>query len=255
MDNKNFPILIVEDDYISKESLKGYLQNLGYFKILEAKNSQEALQHCKDNNILLTFLDIGLTDSELDGIELGKKLNGTSDSAIVFTSSFTDNTTLHRSDEVNHQNYLAKPLREKDVSVAIRKALKEKVSSKVLIKTNQGKCAFMNQSDEVYVKRNDKFYQKVYVEDILYIKANNGGVSVYTLASGQLFTYTTLTSFMNQYDHPDIIKIHNGHAVNKKHIAAKSDSLIRLVDGSELPIGLKWRLSINSHFNMIKPKS
>lgn len=255
MESKNFTILIVEDDYNSKESLKGYLQNLGYFKIIEAKSSQEALELCKTNNILLAFLDIGLMDSELDGIELGKKLNSLTDAAIVFTTAFADNTTIDRSEEVDHQKYLTKPLRERDVQAAIRKAFNLKVRPKVLVRTTQSRCIFQNQEEEIYIKGKDKFYRRINVQDIIYIKANNGGVSVNTVSCGELFTYTTLTSFLRQYEHSDIIKIHNSHAINKKLISSKSESLVRMIDGTELAIGTKWRVHIDAHFNMIKPKA
>ena len=255
MKNKNFAILVVEDDYNATESLKGYLQNLGYFKILLAKNSQEALKQCRDDNILLTFLDIGLVDSELDGIELGKQLNKLTDTAIVFTSSFTDSTTLDRSDEVDHQNYLPKPLREKDVAVAIKKALKDKMKPKVLVRTSHSQCAFMDQDDQIFIKRNDKFYQKVNVNDILYVTTHKGGVTVHTKSGPSPFTYTTLASFLSQFNHPDIIRIHKSHAVNKRQITAKSDSQVKLSDTTELTIGAQWRKSINKHFHLIKPKS
>ncbi len=232
MKSKNFTILIVEDEYNCKVALKNHLKNLGYFKIIEAKSSQEALDLCKTNNVLLAFLDIGLTDSELDGIELGKELNKVTDAAIIFTTSFTDNTTLNRSEEVDHQIYLPKPLRERDINVAIKKALRDKAKPKVLVRTTQHHCVFQNQDEEVYIKGNDKFYKKIHVHDIVYIKAGNGGVSVHTLDNGTLFTYTTLTSFLRQYYHPDILKIHNGHAINKRHISGKSESTVKMIEGT-----------------------
>ena len=155
MINKNFPILIVEDDYHAKEALKSHLKNLGYFKIIEAKSSQEAEEICKTNNVTLTFLDIGLADSELDGIGLGKRLNIISETAIVFTTSFTDNTTMERADSVDHQIYIPKPLRERDVAVAIRNALKEKIKPKVLFRTGKNNCVFREATEDIYIKGKD----------------------------------------------------------------------------------------------------
>jgi DNA-binding LytR/AlgR family response regulator len=133
--------------------------------------------------------------------------------------------------------------------------MKDKAKPTVLVRTTQNQCIFQNQAEDIYIKGSDKFYKKIHIHDIVYIKADNGGVSVYTLDSGVLFTYTTLTSFLKQYKHSDIIKIHNGHAINKKHISSKSESLVRMIDGTELAIGMKWRVHIDAHFNMIKPKA
>ncbi len=252
MQTDNLTILIVEDDYNHKIALKNCLKSLGYHKVFEARNSQEAIELCESNKFQVAILDIGLVDSTLDGIELGKELNRITEASIIFTTSFSDHTTLTRSAEVDHQTYLSKPIRERDLKVALHKAVMAKSNSSSATKSSLKEANLQECRDDIYIKGADKFYKRILVDDIIYIKADTGGVNVVTLNNGKLFVYTTLSSFLRQYPHPDIIRVHKGHAVNKSKINSKSESIINMINGKELAIGAKWRDALDSQIFILK---
>lgn len=252
MKNKNINILIVEDDYNQKENLKNHLENIGYTRLLFAKNSQEALAYFKECSIQLSFLDVGLVDSELDGIELGKRINEISNCKIVFTTSFTDHSTIDRSADVENHKYLAKPINERDIAVVMRTVFRETKDQKVLVSTSSTDCELIDR--DLLIKGNDKIQHVIKGQDLLRISTGHAGISIHTINGVLIFNYTTLASFMRQYNHPDIIRIHKGHAINKRRMKAKYEGCVILEDDTELPIGETWRRSINEHFNVIKPK-
>jgi len=69
--NKN--ILIIDDEKDIRESISGILSDEGYVSFV-AKNSSEALVEIKKNVFDTIILDVWLNDSDLDGIQLLKKI-------------------------------------------------------------------------------------------------------------------------------------------------------------------------------------
>ena len=69
--NKN--ILIIDDEKDIRESISGILSDEGYVSFV-AKNSREALVQIEKNVFDTIILDVWLNDSDLDGIQLLKKI-------------------------------------------------------------------------------------------------------------------------------------------------------------------------------------
>ncbi|MEZ5055480.1 MAG: response regulator [Saprospiraceae bacterium] len=176
----NIAILVVEDDFTTRSSMFTALSSLGYEKIFTAKNSQKAMEIVAKEDIDLALLDVGLVQSDLDGISLAKSIkNRCPDTKLIFTTSFSDKTTLDRSSEVDHQNFLIKPVGNEQLSVSIQKAFSEENSIRQVLTPNQ--CPFSVLTDHVYIKsKNDKYYYKVRIQDILYLETTNKGVEFFT---------------------------------------------------------------------------
>ncbi len=254
MRTKNISILVVEDEFIHRETIVNNLKELGYFKIFEATNAKEALLICKQENIVLSFVDIGLMNSNLDGIELAKEINLLSQSSIVFTTSYSDKSTLERITDVRFEEYILKPVDERRLFVAIELVM-SKSSSKIqeaLISQSRNSCP-LDTTEDVFVKGNTKFFYRIPSDNIIYVKAELGGINIVTIDKTQ-FTYTSLSNFISYYNNPDILRIHRSYAVNKRHVIGKSDTELKMIDGTVLSIGSKQRPKVNQHFLMLKPK-
>ena len=248
---KNIPVLIVEDEFLHKETIINGLTNLGYTNIYDAPNAEKAIEICKQNNIILSFVDIGLSNSDMDGIELAKQLNKISNSLIIFTTSYSDNTTLERIKDVDFQEYILKPVNERRLFVAINLAFSKlkKVAKKAIVSG----AALNRAIEDIFVKGTTKYFEKIKASEIIYIKAESGGINIFTIDKKQ-FIYNSLNEFIEYYNHPDIIKIHRSYAVNKKNVIGKSGTEIKMIDGTILPIGSKEKQKMDKHFLILKNK-
>ncbi len=154
-------------------------------------------------------------NSDLDGIELAKEINLLSQSSIIFTTSYSDKSTLERIKDVRFEEYILKPVDERRLFVAIELVM-SKSSSKIqeaLISQSRNSCPF-DTTEDVFVKGNTKFFDRIPSDNIIYVKAELGGINIVTIDKTQ-FTYTSLSNFISYYNNPDILRIHRSYAVNK----------------------------------------
>lgn len=246
----NISILIVEDDFTTRVAMTDALISLGYEDIHTAKNSQEATKLLENNDFDLVLLDIGLAKSEMDGITLAKEINDRYPRIkLIFTSSFSDQSTLERSSQVSHQNYLVKPVGNEQLSVSIQKAFTSREESQIPHSSRDFQCPFSVVQDEIYIKsKNDKYYYKVNIRDVLYLETCNKGVEFNTI-SQRFFTYTSLSETLKKLAHPSLVQVHKRYVINTMAIKAKSDTDILLINNKEIPIGRSFKNNdLDAHF-------
>jgi len=111
-------VLIVEDEIIAMQYLKGILQSLNITSIFEAKNAKDAEHIINLIKIDLVFMDINIQGA-IDGIECAKRLNQSYFLPIVFTTAHNDSETIKETSQTNIFGYLSKPFDEKDVEIAL----------------------------------------------------------------------------------------------------------------------------------------
>ncbi|HWV73936.1 MAG TPA: sigma-54 dependent transcriptional regulator [Pseudosphingobacterium sp.] len=113
----NTKILIVEDQFIEADNLRGILRGAGYFVCKIARSVPEALQIIEDEKPRLVLLDIYLK-GPLTGIDLAKTLRERN-IAFVFLSANSNKQTLDAAKATRPYGFLVKPFREKDVLVML----------------------------------------------------------------------------------------------------------------------------------------
>ena len=77
-------ILIIDDEVDIANNIKAILSDENYNTSI-AHNSKDALQQLSDNNYSLIILDVWLTNSDLDGIGILKKLRETNLTPVSYT--------------------------------------------------------------------------------------------------------------------------------------------------------------------------
>ncbi|MBV7532337.1 sigma-54 dependent transcriptional regulator [Chitinophaga sp. sic0106] len=113
----NTKILIVEDQFIEADNLRGILRGAGYIVCKIARSVPEALQIIEDEQPSLVLVDIYLKGS-LTGIDLAKTLRERN-IAFVFLSANSNKQTLDAAKATRPYGFLVKPFREKDVLVML----------------------------------------------------------------------------------------------------------------------------------------
>ncbi len=110
-------ILILEDQFIEANNLRGILKNEGYEVLPLASSVPEALVILKKETPDLVLLDIYL-DGPQTGIDLAGILKSR-DIAFVYLSANSDRAILEKAKATEPYGFLVKPFRKKDVLVTL----------------------------------------------------------------------------------------------------------------------------------------
>lgn len=245
MSLSNIKILVVEDNPITADNMQENLKTLGYILVKHTPTSKECRNALSQTQYDIILMDIGLRDSDEDGIALAAWVNDQyPKSKIIFTTSFSDRNTILRSEKVIHQNYLVKPVTERQLFVSIEKALGEEISQ------NQQETPIVY--DSIYIKGKSKFYEKVLYDDIIYIMSDQGSGSFIFSGKCDYFTYKSLQSILDKITSPYIIRVHRKYAVNIKNVSMVSEQEIETNMGTEIPIGPAYKEDVRKYFNRLK---
>lgn len=241
--SSNIKILIVEDDPVTAETMISSLNALGYTSIVHCSNDSD-LKHLKNLKAFdIALLDIGLRNSNSDGIDIGHYLNENNSSLkLIFTTSFSDRNTLVRSEKVVHDNFLIKPISERQLYVAIERAL---VNSKSVRTTKL--------ADRIFLKGKAKYYERVFIGDILYMESDKVGTLIHT-TNGIYFTYNNLGNLLSSIKSEMIVRVHRKFVVNIKCVHKISDSELELENGQFISIGPSFKRFVHQSFHRVSPR-
>lgn len=103
--------------------------------------------------------------------------------------------------------------------------------------------------DAVFVFEKDNFYQKIPIQDILWIEALKNGCKIITMRRPYTVS-VTLQEFEQRFRHPSIVRIHDEYLVNITKVSG-FDSDYTVVHQSKLPLSMAFRRSVTEHFNLI----
>ena len=115
-------ILIVDDEKLARQRLRGLLEQLDddHSIIAEASNGREALESWHQNQADLLLLDIRMPG--IDGLQVaGELARQKSPPAIIFTTAYDDYAL--QAFEKNAVDYLLKPIRKDRLQSALAKAV------------------------------------------------------------------------------------------------------------------------------------
>lgn len=115
-------ILIVEDEYILAIILKENLESLGY-EVLDIIDSGEiAMATAARLRPNLVLMDIRLR-GETDGIQAAEQIWQELQIPVIYVTGYSDRSTVARATLTSPFGYILKPVREKELYVAIQTAL------------------------------------------------------------------------------------------------------------------------------------
>ena len=225
MDYKNqflLKILVIEDDRLVADQLTEQLSEIGYEQVTLAHDSTSAFDIFVNQKPDFLILDIGLVDSPLDGIELCKQLHTTRPTPTIFLSGFSDQATLAKVKTVPHSNYLIKPCSTRQLFVSIDRAIDE------FAKVQQGaaaisNCYFTLQENHFYIKGSNSAYERVEVADIKWIETVRGGIELHLSDAKTYMLTASLNSFILQFQHPSLVRVHRSFMINKDNVSAIKD--------------------------------
>ncbi len=114
-------ILVVEDELILAEDMRGNLIALGYRVPEAVVSGEEAIRQAEEMRPDLVLMDIKL-QGEVDGIQAAERIQRL-DIPVIFITAFSDDVTLQRSKIAGPFGYIIKPVETRELHVAVEIAL------------------------------------------------------------------------------------------------------------------------------------
>ncbi|QJR79500.1 EAL domain-containing protein [Alteromonas pelagimontana] len=130
---KNKRVLVVEDTTIAATYLARELSNMGANVVGLARSEEQALQMVEKTRPELILMDIHLAEGG-SGIDAAKVIARNYSVPLIYTTSFSDDSTLSRALETSPYGYVVKPFDAKTIKVTCetalsRFALEQKIAS------------------------------------------------------------------------------------------------------------------------------
>jgi PAS domain S-box-containing protein len=142
--SKTIRILIVEDERIIAINLQEYLESLGYEVLAITSSGREAIAKATELLPNLILMDIRIK-GEMDGIQTAEQIWDTLHIPVIYLTGHSDQNTLDRAKVTAPFGYLLKPIKEKELYIAIETALQRYEREQLLL------AVFKNMGDGVIV--------------------------------------------------------------------------------------------------------
>ncbi|MBD3324536.1 PAS domain S-box protein [candidate division KSB3 bacterium] len=124
-------ILLVEDNFITSDEIRDWLMRLGYTEVATAYSGAEAVRLAEEGQPDLILMDIHLGDG-IDGIEAAERIQARRRVPVLYLTAYDSDSTLSRAKLTNTSAYLLKPVRERELRIAIELALEKHQAEQAL---------------------------------------------------------------------------------------------------------------------------
>ncbi|MFC3414674.1 LytR/AlgR family response regulator transcription factor [Algoriphagus hitonicola] len=222
--NKGIKAIIVEDEFHSRETLKGFLREYcPEVELLdEAGRVEEAVQKISSLQPELVFMDIELqTGTGFDVLQRVRHL----DFHLIFTTAFEHYAI--RAIKFSSVDYLLKPIDLEELQVAVKKAigLKEQENRQSVLENLLVNWKNTSSEDQKIALSTSDGIEFIPVREILYCEANGSYTEFFLNGGRKLLVSKNLKEYENMLTNHQFMRIHNSFLINlsevKKYV--KSD--------------------------------
>ncbi|MNK24780.1 Sensory transduction protein LytR [compost metagenome] len=218
-------ILIVEDEPFAAEELKEKLEKLNHEVIAIAESYEEALELIRKNKPELALVDIELK-GELTGIDLSEELQKQG-IPFLYLTGIEDENIYDKAVQTGSLKFLSKPID----SMNLRNGIYE--AKKIIDDTKQEMMRFFT------VKAGVR--KSLHPNQVAYLKGGRSYCEIHFMDGSKWDISVNLGKVAEQMDHPNFIRIHKSHFINKKHIEHIAANSVRLTTGIDLNISLTYK--------------
>ncbi len=223
-------IYIAEDEPLAAAKLKLFLEKLGEGGDISVwADGVSALAAIERERPDLLFLDIQMPG--LTGMEILPRLN---ELPVIITSAY-DQYAID-SFSLNVTDYLLKPYTLERLKMAVEKGKK-------VIRLQQLEQSSLAHQISL---RSDGKNEVLRQEEILYLEAVKDYVRVVTADGQKRLVLETLGSVERLLANDIFQRVHRSFVVNRQRIADTSAHTLTLTDGTEIPVGRKYRDTIRT---------
>lgn len=226
---------VVEDEVIIAQGIIQALHELGYDTTELAISYTEALEMIANEQPDILLLDI-LLKGYKDGVDLAKTVKEEFNIPFIFLTANSDAATIARAKKVNPPAYLVKPFNKNELYASIEICLHNFLSINPEAQATEKENFSIK--DCLFIKQG-KSFQKVKINDILYLEANDVYVYVHT-HTDKLMVRSSIQHYLDLIGANHFLRIQKGYAVNANHIDSIEPNTV-IIKGHALPIGRVYR--------------
>lgn len=238
-------VLIVEDEFVTLDLLRDYVEQSGYEVSGDAMSAAEAIEVLERFDTDLVVLDIRIR-GEHDGVWLAAQIREHYHIPFIFLTANSDVANVRRAAETYPYGYLVKPFMAADIMAAIEVALKQHEKEIALKAVNATKEVDNQQNISIFLK-DTQMYKKVFLKDILYIQAFKNYIEVIFLDEPPLVLRSPLYKFIEVLPKTNFCQIHRSFVVNTQHINHIGNDFV-LMNTKKIPLGKNYK---NDFFEVI----
>ncbi|MDD1690181.1 MAG: response regulator [Methanoregula sp.] len=118
-------VLIVEDEAVINLDIVKTLRSMDYQPLCTACNGDEAVAKAREFLPDVVLMDIGIPGT-VDGVGAAKIIRDELDIPVIFVTAYGDDAVVERAKTVDPYGYVLKPIRERELKIAIDLALSRK---------------------------------------------------------------------------------------------------------------------------------
>lgn len=228
-------VLIVEDEFITLDSLRDELEDLGYEISGDAMRAKDALRILEKRDTDIAILDIHLKGAE-SGIWLAAQIKEKYKIPFIFLSAFSDRKTVAEAAETAPSSYLVKPFTRADLYTSIELALLTYAKHREELKLPESHTKVASElliNDSIYVKE-DLTYKKIPIRDILYIEAFKNYLELH-LPEGRHVIRSTLKDFLAILPAEYFMQTHRSFVVNLEKIEEIGGNFLQ-IGATKVPV-------------------
>lgn len=227
-------IIIVEDEPLIAEDMRGHLEEMGYEVVAVSDNALDAVSEIAAQTPDMVLLDINLGDGA-DGVMVAERINARHPVPFIFVTSHSDAATLERVKSVRPAGFIIKPFDENDLRTQIEIAL-----ARFAAQVDPGQTPTAEQRDDfviadsIFVRDKGKLV-KVALNDIRYAQADDNYVTLFTPTRKYVIT-SSLSAVESKLNSPHHLRIHRSYVVDLRRITAVEEGFVR-IGAERLPVG------------------
>jgi len=226
--------VIVDDEPLARELIRGHIQKLENFEIVqECDNAMKAMEALRNNTIDLMFLDIKMP--QISGIEFLKTLKHPP--KVIITTAFSQYAL--DGFELDVVDYLMKPITFERFFKAVNKYFTSASQQGVALENGNG----FDDNAFIYVKENKKVI-KIYLKEIHFIEGLNEYIRIHT-DNRRVVVKSSLQAIEKKLPQELFIRIHKSYIVSIPRIRAFNSTTIEL-ENAKLRIGRNFKNQVFS---------
>lgn len=241
-------ILIVEDEFVTLDLLRDYVEDAGHSVSGDAMTAAEAIDVLDKFETDLAILDINLR-GEHNGIWLANEIRENYNIPFIFITANSDAANVRIAAETYPYGYVVKPFTSADVMAAIEVALKQR-ERELLAQPMKpiAKNSVELYSNEYVFLKDAQNYRKVLVQDILYVQVFKNYIEVSLRNESPVVLRSTLYKFMEILPKAIFRQIHRSFVINTQHIEQIGSDYV-LIKEKNIPLGKSYRAEFLDSIN------
>ncbi|MFK7952330.1 MAG: LytR/AlgR family response regulator transcription factor [Ekhidna sp.] len=234
MPEERLQIYVVEDEAITRATIKSYLKKANYELIGSADEAEKAWLEIQNLKVDLAILDINLIGDK-DGIWLAGKLQESGLVPFIFLTAYGDKQTIDAALSVKPNGYLVKPFEEAELYTAIRigiNSFANQIKSDSLEKENH----VIN--DNIFIK-DDHLLVKLNIKEILFVKSDGNYLEIH-LQHKKHLVRSKLNDFIERLPKNTFLKVHQRYIINIEALEIIGSGFVK-VAGIEIPVSKSYK--------------